>query len=97
MIAQDLYSLAFEWSKTPIEPQPDQFITIRVNPSTIPLLHFPFALSDIDGKDFTVSTKETNFCFLRYKPKQAVKILAIYNNIGIVTLTYEGMRNCSYR
>lgn len=46
-IARDYCELRFIWPDTVPEPEPGQFVTLRIGDSTVPLLRRPFAISDL--------------------------------------------------
>ena len=54
-ICSGYHEMAFLWETAVDEPQPGQFVTIRVADTTAPLLRRPFALSDFDPKAGTAS------------------------------------------
>ena len=54
-IARDLYEMRFGWDPGAGAPLPGQFITIRVNDGTSPLLRRPFALSGYDTAEETAA------------------------------------------
>lgn len=55
LIAKDFYCICFKWDNDIPEPEPGQFLTIRVSDSTVPLLRRPFALSGFEKRDHIAS------------------------------------------
>jgi len=54
-ISADFFELSMRWDKSAGVPLPGQFLTIRVTQDSVPLLRRPFAYSDYDESNQTVS------------------------------------------
>ena len=54
-IGADFFELSMRWDKSAGAPLPGQFLTVRVTQDSVPLLRRPFAFSDFDESNQTVS------------------------------------------